>query len=205
MEKPIKPDKKYSIVKNIFNKDFIISAIIPLLIYGVATKCSTELIGLILSGIWCIAVVIVNYFMSKTINFLATIGAVFNGIGLIGTIISKSPTFYLATPIVEDFLFAFILIMSIFLSHPIIQVVAEQSFLNNVPKSIKDNRKYKSSWNIITAAWAAINILQATVRIIILNYFSIKVYYTISNIYSGISIPLFIAASIIFSKWYLTH
>ncbi len=203
--KPIKPDKKYSIVKNIFNKDFIISAIIPLLIYGVATKCSTELIGLILSGIWCIAVVIVNYFMSKTINFLATIGAVFNGIGLIGTIISKSPTFYLATPIVEDFLFAFILIMSIFLSHPIIQVVAEQSFLNNVPKSIKDNPKYKSSWNIITAAWAAINILQATVRIIILNYFSIKVYYTISNIYSGISIPLFIAASIIFSKWYLTH
>ena len=50
MEKPIKPDKKYSIIKNIFNKDFIISAIIPLLIYGVATKCSTELIGLI-SGV----------------------------------------------------------------------------------------------------------------------------------------------------------
>lgn len=93
MEKPIKPDKKYSIIKNIFNKDFIISAIIPLLIYGVATKCSTELIGLILSGIWCIAVVIVNYFMSKTINFLATIGAVFNGIGLIGTIISKAQHF----------------------------------------------------------------------------------------------------------------
>lgn len=205
MEKSMKSDKKYSVIKNIFNKDFVISAIVPLIIYEVVTKCSTELSGLILSGIWCIAVVVVNYVISKTVNFLAAIGALFTGIGLIAMIISKNPAFYLATPIVKDFLFALMLIVSIFVSHPIIQVVAEQSFLKNAPEKIKNNPKYKSNWIIITAAWGAINVLQGAVRIIMLNCFSIEVYYTLSNVYSGISMPLFIAASIIFSKWYLRN
>lgn len=205
MEKSIKSDKKYSLIRNILNKDFVISAIIPLVIYEVVTKCSTELLGLILSGVWCIGVVIVNYLITKSVNFLATIGAVFNGIGLIGTIISKNPTFYLATPIVMDFLFALMLIGSIFISHPIIQVVAEQSFLNNAPKGMKDNPKYKSNWIILTGAWGVIKVVQGIIRILLLNFFTVEVYYTVSSLYSGISMPLFIAFSIIFSKWYLKH
>lgn len=107
--------------------------------------------------------------------------------------------------IVMDILFSIMLIVSILVGHLIIQVIAEQGFLNNVPKTFKEHPKYQKNWIILTVAWAVIKIIQTIVRVILLKYFSIEIYYTVSSLYSGISMPLCIAGSIIFSKRYLHH
>lgn len=196
--------KKYSVLKNIFNKTFVISAIIPVIIFQICHQVSSDLSGLILSGIWCIAVVILDYIRTHKINALASISVSISAIGLVGTIFSRNPDFFLASDIVVDFLFGSVLFISLILSKPFIKVVAEESFLKNVPDRIKSNPKYEKNWIILTAAWGISNFLQAIIRIILLKSVSISTYYTISRIYSNICYPILIAASIIFSKWYLT-
>ena len=204
MEKVIKSssDQSHSILKNIFNKDFIVSAIIPILIVYVFSKFKMSLTGIILSGIWSIGVVIVNYTKEHEINALATMAAVFSGIGLIGTIISKNPTFYFISPIVRDILCALIFLGSLFLEKPLIQIIVEQSYLKNVPEEFRKKQKYKSTWRILTIAWGVLNISQAVIGTILLYSVSMESYYAIITLYSNISSPLLVAFSITFPRWY---
>ncbi len=194
--------KNQSLSKNIFNKDFIVSAIIPVVIFYVFNKFKMPLSGIILSGVWSIGVVIVNFIKEHEINVLATMAAIFSGVGLIGTIISKNPTFYFISPIVRDILYALIFFGSLFLEKPLIQVIVEQSYLKNIPEELRKKAKYKSTWKILTIAWGALNISQAAVGIILLHLVSMQSYYAIITLYSNISTPLLIAFSISFPRWY---
>lgn len=195
-------NKRNSILKDIFNKDFIVSAIIPVVIFYVFSKANRPLTGIILSGLWSIGVVIFNYIKEHELNALATMAAVFSGIGLIGTIISKNPTFYFISPIVKDILLALIFLGSLFLERPLLQVIVEQSYLKSVPEEFRKNQKYKSTWRILTIAWGILNISQAVVGTILLYSVSMESYYAISTLYSNISTPLLLAFSITFPRWY---
>ncbi|NMM64282.1 hypothetical protein HBE96_16785 [Clostridium sp. P21] len=195
-------NKNQSLSKNIFNKDFVVSAIIPIVIFYVFNKFKMPLNGIILSGIWSIGVVIVNFIKEHEINVLATMAAIFSGVGLIGTIISKNPTFYFISPIVRDVLYALIFFGSLFLEKPLIQLIVEQSYFKNPPEELRKNAKYKSTWIILTIAWGALNVSQAVIGIILLNLVSMQSYYAIITLYSNISTPLLIAFSISFPSWY---
>ena len=46
---------------DIFNKDFVVSAIIPIIIFSVFDKMEMTLNGIILSGGWSIGVVLINF------------------------------------------------------------------------------------------------------------------------------------------------
>jgi intracellular septation protein A len=195
-------NKKNSILKNIFNKDFIISAIIPVVIFYVFSKTKMSLTGIILSGVWSIGLVIFNYIKEHEINALATMAAAFSGIGLVGTVISKNPTFYFVSPIVKDILLALIFLGSLFLERPLLQVIVEQSYLKNVSEEFRKKQKYKSTWTILTIAWGILNISQAVIGTILLYSVSMESYYAISTLYSNISTPLLLAFSITFPGWY---
>lgn len=204
MEKVTKSNsnKSHSILKDIFNKDFIVSAIIPVIIFYVFSKAKMSLTGIILSGLWSIGVVIFNYIKEHELNALATMAAAFSGIGLVGTIISKNPTFYFVSPIVKDILLALIFFGSLFLERPLLQVIVEQSYLKNVSEEFRRKQKYKSAWRILTIAWGILNISQAVIGTILLYSLSMESYYTISTLYSNISTPLLIIFSITFPRWY---
>ncbi|MBU3175261.1 septation protein IspZ [Clostridium estertheticum] len=195
-------NKNQSILKNIFNKEFVISAIIPVIIFSAFDKFKMTLTGVILSGLWCIGVVLIDFIKEHKINALAAMAGIFSAIGLIGTIVSKNPTFYLVAPIVQDWLYALIFFVSLFFERSLVQIIVEQSFLKNVSEEFRRKPKYKSAWRILTCAWGILNISQAVLRMILLHSISMSSYYAISMAYSNISGPLLIAFSISFPKWY---
>jgi len=195
-------NKKYSILKNIFNMDFILSAIIPIIIFYAFDKNEMTIDGIILSGVWSIGVVLVNFIKERKINALALISVIFSGIGLIGTVISQNATFYLISPIIQDILAALIFFGSLFFKKSLIQVVVEQSYLKNASEELKKRPKYKSAWRILTVLWGVVNISHAFLKIILFYSVSTSAYYAISTAYGTISSPIFIAFSIMFPKWY---
>ncbi|SFD03317.1 VC0807 family protein [Clostridium uliginosum] len=192
----------HSIIKNIFNKEFVVSAIIPIIIFSIFNNLKMPFNGIILSGLWSMGVVLINFIKEHKINALAAMAGIFSGIGLIGTIISKNPTFYLVAPIIQDILCALIFFGSLFFERSLIQIIVEQSYLKNVPEEFKRKPKYKSAWRILTSAWGLLNISQAVLRIILLYSVSMNSYYAISTVYSNVSTPLLLAVSITFPKWY---
>lgn len=194
--------KKHSLLKNIFNKEFVVSAIIPIIIFSAFDKYGMTFDGIILSGVWSIGIVTINFIKEHKINALATMSAIFSGIGVIGTIISKNPTFYLVSPIVQDILYALIFFGSLFFERSLIQIIVEQSYLKNTSEELKKQPKYKSVWRILTIAWGILNISQAVLRTILLYSVSMSSYYTISTLYGNISGPILLAFSIMFPKWY---
>jgi intracellular septation protein A len=200
MEKSI--NKKYSVLKNVVNKDFIISAIIPIIIFYIFDNHGMTIGGIILSGVWCIGIVLINFIRERKINALALISVIFSGIGLIGTVISKNATFYLISPIIQDILVALIFFGSLFFEKSLIQVVVEQSYLKNASEDLKKRPKYKSAWKILTVLWGIVNLSHAVLKIILFYSVSTSAYYTISTAYGTISSPIFIALSIMFPKWY---
>jgi len=195
-------NKKFIILKNIFNKDFVVSAIIPIILFSVFDKMGMTFNGIILSGGWSIGVVVINFMQEHKINALAAMSAVFAGIGVIGTIISKNPTFYLVAPIIQDILVASIFFGSLLFERSLIQIIVEQSYLKMIPEKTRKRPDYKSAWRIVSIAWGFLSVSQATLRVILLYSVSMSSYYAISTIYGNISSPLFIAFSMLFPKWY---
>lgn len=195
-------NRNNSVIKNILNREFVISAIIPVIIFSAFDKINMTLNGIILSGLWSIGVVLFNFIKEHKINALAAMAGIFSAVGLIGTIVSKNATFYLIAPIVQDILLAVVFFGSLFLERSLIQIIVEQTYLKNVPEESRRQPKYKSVWRILTVAWGILNISQAVVRIILLHSVSMSSYYEISTVYTNISTPLLIAFSITFPKWY---
>ncbi|MBW6410722.1 VC0807 family protein [Clostridium weizhouense] len=203
MEKSIgNLNKNNSVLKNILNKEFVVSAIIPIIIFSIFDKLQMTFTGIILSGVWSIGVVVINFIKEHRINALASMSAIFSGIGLVGTIVSKNPNFYLISPIIQDILYALIFFGSLLFKRSLIQVIVEQSYLKNVSEEFKKQPEYKSVWRILTVAWGFLNISQAVLRTILLYSVSMSSYYAISTLYSNISSPLLIAFSILLPKWY---
>lgn len=200
MEKSVRNN---SILSKVFNKDFVVSAIVPIIIFSVFDKMGMTLKGVTLSGVWSIGVVFINFIKEHQINVLASMAAVFSGIGLVGTIISKNPTFYFIAPIAQNILIAAVFLGSLCFKRPLIQIIVEQSYLKNAPRALKDNPKYKANWKMLTTAWGILNITEAVLKIILLNAVSMSSYYAISTVCGNILDSFLIIFSIFFSKWYL--
>jgi intracellular septation protein A len=195
-------NEKQSILKIILNRDFVVSAIIPIIIVTLFNKYNMIFDGIVICGLWCIGVVLINFIKERKINALAAMAGTFSAVGLIGTIISKNPTFYLVSPIVQDILCALLFFGSLFFERSLLQIIVEQSYLKNVPEDFKRTEKYKSAWRILTCAWGILNLSQAALRAILLHSVSMGSYYAISTVYSNVSVPVLIAISITFPKWY---
>lgn len=203
MEKSIyNSNKQGSLLKNILNRDFVVSAIVPIIIFSAFDNMGMTLNGIILSGVWSVGIVILNFMKERKLNALAVMGAAFAGSGVIGTVISKNPTFYLVAPIMQDILFALIFFGSLLCKKSLVQIIAEQSYLKDIPEDFKRQPKYTAAWRLVTVSWGILNISQAVVRTILLFSVSMSSYYAISTIYCNISSPILIAFSILFPRWY---
>lgn len=204
MEKTFVNNSKgnYSIIGNVLNKEFVISAIIPIIIFSIFNKANQPLNGVILSGLWSIGVVLINLIKEHKVNVIAAMAATFSAVGVAGSIISRSATFYLMAPMIQDILYALVFFGSLLFKKPLIQVIVEQTYLKNAPQSLRDKLNDRSLWVMLTAAWGILNITQAALRFILLHSVSTSSYYAINTTYTNISTSLLIAFCVAAPKWY---
>jgi intracellular septation protein A len=161
-----------------------------------------RLFGIIMAGSWSVGIVLIQYIQGSKINIYAIIGAIISAISLVGTIISRNPVFYLASPIVTDLLLALVFLGSLLFGKPLIQLFAEYEMKDAFPEDFRQKPEYKSAWKILTAGWGILSITQALLRIILLYSASMEIYYTISMIYGNVSTVLFFVFSFWFPRWY---
>ncbi len=193
---------KSLIIKNLFSIDFILSVIVPIAIYYIFSIYKLEVTGTIITGLWCLGVIAVQFIITKRLNVYALIAAVLSAIGLIGTVISNDPKFFLASPIVSDILLAIVFFVSIFIGKPLLEVLAEYSMKSKFSEDVKKRPGYKSAWIILTVAWGILSLTQALLRIILLYSASNEVYFAVSTAYGNISTPLLLVFSFWFPGWY---
>lgn len=197
-----KSTTKNLIIKNLFSMDFILSVIVPIAIYYIFFTYKMEVTGTVITGLWCLGVIAVQFIISKRLNIYALIAAVLSAIGLIGTVISKDPKFFLASPIISDILLAIVFFVSIFIGKPLLEVLAEYSMKRKFSEDVKKRPGYKSAWIILTVAWGILSLTQALLRIILLYSASNEVYFAVSTAYGNISTPLLLVFSFWFPGWY---
>lgn len=207
MEKlvPSNVSKDKWLLKTIFNKDFIISAVIPVILFTIFDKAKMTITGIILSALWSIGVILIGFIKKREINALASFAGLFAAIGLVGTLVSKQPMFYFIAPILQDALLALVFFGSLLCRKSLVQVIVEQTYLKNVPEEIRKKPRYRSAWRILTAAWGILNVLQAALRIALLNHISMSSYYAVNTAYSNISNSLLLVFCIMFPKWYFAR
>lgn len=198
----VKIERKMRNMKNIFNRDFVVSTIIPIIIFYIFNKFKMSLTGIIVSGIWSLTIICISFFKTKKLNAMAAITMFFSAIGLLGTIISKNPIFYFLYPIVTSLLVSLIFFLSLFSKRSLIQVIVEESYLKNSPRQTRNDKKHKFIWRLLTVVWGISNMIQAVVGVVLLKTISMSSYYTLITLFSNISIPILIIFSITFSKWY---
>ncbi|ADK14670.1 VC0807 family protein [Clostridium ljungdahlii] len=193
---------KSSILRNILNKDFVVSAIIPVVIFYVFDKFKMTLSGIIFSGLWSIGVVIANFIKTREINALAVMAAAFSGIGLVGSVISKNATFYFVSPLVGNALVSLLFFLSLLSRKSLIEVIVEQSYLKNAPEKMKNDKDHKFVWRFLSAIWGFGNLSQVILGVVLLKVASMSLYYAVINIYGNILSILLLAFSITFPKIY---
>ncbi len=190
------------IFENILNLEFVVSVIIPIILFSAFDHYRMTLEATIISGSWSILVMLILFIKNRKINIFAASGTGFSVIGLIGTIISKDPVYYLASPIVIDLLLAVVFLGSVTIGRPIIQVLAEYTVKGGFSEELRKKPEYKSAWIIVTTLWGILNITQALLRIILLYSVSKEIYYAVSTAYGSISSPLLLLFSFWFPGWY---
>ena len=190
------------IMKRIFDLNFVLGVIVPIIIFYVFSYYDMVFQGTVLAGIWALAAIAFQYFRERRANVFAIIVAIFSVIGLLGTIIFHSPTFYLESPIAMDLVLGCIFLGSLVIGKPLIQVFAEYEMKDAFSQNLRMHPKYISAWRILSAGWGLLCISQALLRLVLLHMASPEVYYSISSIYGSISTPLFLIFSFWFPKWY---
>lgn len=190
------------IIRRIFDLNFLLSVVIPIIIFYVLSHFNMVPLGTILAGSWALAAIIFQYTRDRKVNIFAIIVTLFSIIGLFGTIVFHNPTFYLESPILMDIVLGCIFLGSLLIGKPLIQVFAEYEMKDSFSQKLRMHPKYVSAWRILTAGWGVICISQALLRLALLHTASPAVYYSVSSVYGSISTPLFLLFSFWFPKWY---
>jgi intracellular septation protein A len=191
-----------NVIRRIFNLDFFLSVVIPIIIFYALSHFNMILLGTILAGSWALAAIVFQYTRERKVNIFAIIVAIFSVVGLVGTIVFHNPTFYLESPILMDLVLGCIFLGSLLVGKPLIQIFAEYEMKDAFSQKLRMHPKYVSAWRILTAGWGLLCISQALLRLALLHTVSPEVYYSISSVYGNVSTPLFLLFTFWFPKWY---
>ncbi len=194
--------KLISIMKRIFDLNFALGVVVPIIIFYTFSYYDMIFQGTVLAGVWALGAIAYQYMRERRASAVVIIVAIFSVIGLIGTIIFHSPTFYLESPIAMDLVLGCIFLGSLIIGKPLIQIIAEYEMKDAFSQELRMHPKYTSVWQILTAGWGLLCISQALMRFALLQMATPEMYYSISSVYGSISAPLFLLFSFWFPKWY---
>jgi len=193
--------ERTNILKKTFYKNIVLSVIIPLVIFYIFKNLNMLLNGIILSGGWGIAVVVISLIKDHKVNFMALLTTVSLAIGLIGTIISNNPTYYLISPIITSIIWAVIYFVSLFFSKPFVQIIAENLTIS--PEKLQNIKAHHKIWVKLTIIWGIYQLALAVLLIILIKSISVAAYYTTTITIGNVLNILLIIFSIRYSRRYL--
>jgi len=191
-------------------RQFILGALVPVLLYYVFHRFGQPLVGAMLAIGWSISLLAITYWHARRIELFPGLAIPIILIELIGTLITRNPNFYLASAAIEKILWALLFLGSLVLRRPLIQIFAEllnpglgsREFLNQskIPPKL-----YQAAWHILTAVWAAVYFLKAFILIFSQLNLSMETF-LIFRTATGIPITvLMFVFSYRFPAWYWRH
>jgi hypothetical protein len=166
-------DHQKSVLRKLFNMEFMLSVILPIILFLAFDRMNMTLKGTIAAGAWSVT-----------------------------TAISSNPLYYLASPIVSDLLLALAFFASVAVRKPLIKEFAEYQMKDMFSPALRAKPMYNNAWMIITAAWGVLSLLQAAIRIVLLLTVSNAVYYSASMIIGNVTTIIMIIGSVKFPSWY---
>lgn len=190
------------LLKQVFNHYFVVSALIPLMIYLGLDFLGMTLNGIIASGSWSVCVVAHDLIKERKANILALLAAITSLAGLAGTIASGNPVLYLASPIVKDVIYAAVFLGSLFMSRPLIQMIVEDGWGLSFPDEFKKSDEYRKPWRTVTAGWGVLCLFQAALRTGLILSVPAGIYYGFSTIFGGASDVLLMFFSVWYPAWF---
>lgn len=195
-------DRQKSALKSLFNMEFMLSVILPIILFLVFDRMDMTLEGTIAAGAWSLLMAVIVLIKDRRVNIYALLGLIFSVIGLVTTVISSNPLYYLASPIVSDLLLALAFFASVAVRKPLIKEFAEYQMKDMFSPALRAKPMYNNAWMIITAAWGVLSLLQAAIRIVLLLTVSNAVYYSASMIIGNVTTIIMLIGSVKFPSWY---
>ncbi len=152
-------------------RQLILGVLVPITLFYVCHRLGQSLLGALLAIGWSISLLSFKYWRSRRLELFPALAIPIVLIELIGTLITRSPDFYLASAAIENSLWGVLFLGSLLFTRPLIQIFAElldpslgsTEFLNHFKMPEKH---YRSAWRILTAVWAGISFVKAAVLIV---------------------------------------
>ena len=149
-------------------KQFIIGALIPILIFYLFHRVDKPLMGAFLAAGWSVGIVTITRLLFKNINLFAVLSIPITLIEIASIVITLNPEFYLATAAIEHTLWGLVCLGSVALSRPLILIFAQA--MGGIPKSQElgefgKSDEFRSAWVILTIIWGITHLTAAILLI----------------------------------------
>ncbi len=186
-------------------KAFIIGALLPIIIYYVFDLYGKPLVGALIAASWGVGVVLVTHFVFQKVNLFAVLAIPLTLIEIIGTIITLSPDFYLATAAIDHLLWGIAFLVSLAFPRPLILVLADA--MDSIPHSsemeeFRKTKEFRMAWVVLTSIWAGAHILSAMVLVVSQLWMPLEFFLIVRTTLSMPLLAVLIAISFWFPEWY---
>ena len=186
-------------------KQFIIGALIPILIFYLFHRVDKPLTGAFLAAGWSVGVVTITRLLFKKINLFAALSIPITLIEIASIVITLNPDFYLATAAIEHTLWGLVCLGSVAFSRPLILIFARA--MGGIPKSQElgefgKTDEFRSAWVILTIIWGITHLIAAILLITSQMWLPLEFFLILRTAFSTPLLAGLIAFSFWFPRWY---
>jgi intracellular septation protein A len=188
-------------------RQFILGALVPISFFYAFHRFGQPLAGALIAIGWSAGLLGVTYWRARRIELFPGLAIPIVTIELIGTLVTRNPTIYLASAAIENVLWGLVFLGSILMPRPLIQIFAEmlnpglgsQEFLAQLKLS---PQLYRSAWQILTTAWGIVALSKAILLFFSQLWLPIETFLIVRTA-SGIPVMvLMLFLSYRFPEWY---
>ncbi len=188
-------------------RQLILGALVPIAIFYTLYRLGQPLTGALIAIGWCISLLVITYWRSRSIELFPVFAIPIVLIELIGTLITRNPDFYLASAAIDNELWGLLFLVSLLLTRPLIQIFAEllnpglgsQEFLSHFEMPVQ---LYRSAWKILTIIWAVVSLLKAIILILSQLKLPIEVFLIVRTASGFPVLIVMLIFSYRFPRWY---
>lgn len=197
----IKPQSTSQIfMQNFPWKDVVLGFLVPkaIFLYGLNRKAPFFWGAIAIA--WCIAVFLISQLRSHKVNIFALLGLTLILVRIVVVIAQRNPRLYLILIALDEFIFGFIFLASLFFRRSVIEFFADVIGIK-APEKIRRSKFYSQAWRIVSAVWGVAYLLFA-IALVLLNVNDLKI---VGKIDMFAWLPLLVILfifTIVFPRWY---
>ncbi len=210
-EKPgkdhLRPQRSQSwwqlLIQNFPVRQFILGALIPLMIFYIFKSFGQPLAGALLAGSWGLGVVLVVYWRTRRIELFAGLATTLAVIELVTTAITRSPAFFLASASIDSAAYGFIFLSSLLFSRPVLQLMAEETVgIETFSGNLRRSPPYRTAWQILTTVWGGVYLCKAILLVLLQLRLPLEVFLVFRTLLGWPVWAILFSFSFWFPGWY---